>query len=96
MTARLQQAGRQRFVRQQQRLDQALSVLAALSPQRVLERGYSLVEAESGLLWRAAALQTALAESERPLPLRLHFGDGVVPIEARPVESKSTESGATE
>ena len=96
MTARLQQAARQRFVRQQQRLDQALSVLAALSPQRVLERGYSLVEAESGLLWRAAALQAALAESERPLPLRLHFGDGVVPIEARPVESKSTESGATE
>jgi len=96
MTARLQQAARQRFVRQQQRLDQALNVLAALSPQRVLERGYSLVEAESGLLWRAAALQTALAESERPVPLRLHFGDGVVPIEARPVESKSTEFGATE
>lgn len=96
MTARLQQAARQGLVRQQQRLDQALSVLSALSPQRVLERGYSLVEAESGLLWRAAALQTALAESERPLPLRLHFGDGVVPIEARPVESKSTGSGATE
>lgn len=96
MTARLQQAARQRFVRQQQRLDQALNVLAALSPQRVLERGYSLVEAESGLLWRAAALQTALAESERPVPLRLHFGDGVVPIEAMPVESKSTEFGATE
>ena len=96
MTARLRQAGRQGLVRQQQRLDQALSVLAALSPQRVLERGYSLVEAESGLLWRAAALQTALAESERPLPLRLHFGDGVVPIEARSAESKSTESGGTE
>jgi exodeoxyribonuclease VII large subunit len=83
LVIRLQQAGRQGYLRQQQRLEQALGVLSALSPQRVLERGYSLVEAESGLLWRAAALQAALTESDHPLPLRLHFGDGVVPIEAK-------------
>ena len=86
LAARLQQAGRQGYIRQQQRIEQALGVLSALSPQRVLERGYSLVEAESGLLWRAVALQAALAESDRPLPLRLHFGDGVVPIEAKSAE----------
>ncbi len=96
ITARLHAATRQRLLRQQQRLEQAFGVLSALSPQRVLERGYSLVEAESGLLWHAAALQSALAESDRPLPLLLHFGDGVVPIEARSAQSGSTETGATE
>lgn len=96
MISRLHQAGRQIPIQQQQRLDHALGVLTALSPQRVLERGYSLVETDSGLLWCAAALHNALAESDRPLPLRLHFGDGVVPIEARAVKRKFTESGKTE
>ncbi len=96
LTARLHEIGRQELVRQRQRFEQAFGVLTALSPQRVLERGYSLVEAESGVIWRAAALRSALAESDRPLPLRLHFGDGVVPIEARSAQSGSTETGATE
>ena len=83
MSARLNQAMGQEQRRQQRRLDQAMGVLTALSPQRVLERGYSLIEAESGLLSRADALRAALDQAAAPLPLRVHFGDGVVPIEAQ-------------
>ncbi|MGD9665100.1 MAG: exodeoxyribonuclease VII large subunit [Novosphingobium sp.] len=91
LTTGLRQSIQQSLIRRRQRLDRAVSVLTALSPQRVLERGYSLIEGESGMLWQAVTLQTALTESRHPLLLRLHFGDGVVPIEARSAESGSTQ-----
>ncbi|HQT42981.1 MAG TPA: exodeoxyribonuclease VII large subunit [Halothiobacillus sp.] len=68
---------------QAQRLTQARDVLHALSPQRVLERGYSMVETNSTLIARAQDLQSVLNHAPHFLDLTIRFADGTVPILAK-------------
>lgn len=63
-------------------LKTAQNVLQALSPQRVLERGYSVVEGAQGVLTKSRDLTAALAQSPTPLPLTIHFSDGKIGIHA--------------
>lgn len=86
---RLLQVSQHGLAEQRRRLEQAAGVLTALSPQRVLERGYSLVEGDTGLIGKAIVLKKKLADADQALPLRLHFSDGVVPIEARSTQGES-------
>ncbi|ANJ67924.1 exodeoxyribonuclease VII large subunit [Halothiobacillus diazotrophicus] len=81
---RLHQAGRRPWQRAHDRWQQTGDLLAALSPQRILERGYVLVEHESALLMRAARLDALMAESDRTTLLTLRFADGAKRILARP------------
>jgi exodeoxyribonuclease VII large subunit len=67
---------------QNHRLNTAQNVLQALSPQRVLERGYSLVECAQGVLTKSTDLTAALAQSPAPIALTLHFADGKIGIHA--------------
>jgi exodeoxyribonuclease VII large subunit len=63
--------------RRPRELAQLALVLAGHDPQRTLERGYALVESESG----QPLLSTADARAARRL--RLRFADGVLPAEVR-------------
>ncbi len=74
------------FLKQQQiknnRLNTAQNVLQALSPQRVLARGYSVVECAQGVLTKSSDLAAIFAQNPAPIPLTLHFSDGKIGIHA--------------
>lgn len=76
----------QAFLKQLQiknhRLETAQNVLQALSPQRVLERGYSVVECAQGVLTKSRDLAATLAQNPAPIALTLHFSDGKIGIHA--------------
>jgi len=77
LALRLERAIRVRIERQQSQLANVVGRLDALSPLRVLERGYGLVtDSDTGSLVRSAA-------DVRPRQkMRVRFHDGEVPVEA--------------
>lgn len=81
---RLDRAGRRQWQRAHDQWQQASDLLTALSPQRILERGYVLVDSEAGLVMRATRLKTLLTGAEQEKPLTLRFADGPVHIRAKP------------
>jgi len=78
----LNRAMLQRQQIQNHRLTTAQNVLHALSPQRVLERGYSVVESAQGVITQSVDLTAALSQSPAPIALTLHFADGKIGINA--------------
>ncbi|MDA3876315.1 MAG: exodeoxyribonuclease VII large subunit [Halothiobacillus sp.] len=81
---RLDHAGHLRWQRANDQWRQVGDLLSALNPQRILERGYVLVDSEAGLVMRADRLNAVLAASDRAHPLTLRFADGPVHIRAKP------------
>lgn len=71
-----------RLHKEHQRTQQAKNILNALSPQRVLERGYSVIESEHGVLTSTRALTRLFAPAPHSVPLTLHFADGALAIAA--------------
>ncbi|WP_407276268.1 exodeoxyribonuclease VII large subunit [Halothiobacillus sp. DCM-1] len=66
-----------------QRVAARAAMLDALSPTRVLERGYSVVQRPDGHIPNAAELAEAL-DTAAPVTLSLRFADGSVTIDALP------------